>query len=193
WGKEGEGKKEDGVLVEQAEADGGADEEEVARVAGPEEFDYKESGEDPEEVIERGVLHERAGAQGEGDGRGCGNELREPAAAHFFGHAASEEDANGLQQRGKEAEAHERSAEKGEGETRKRRGERRVRGIAPGEVAGVLEECEFVAVETVAIGGEEMEKNGGGGQEGEEEGIGSGLRGRKRERTRVCRSGSGGG
>jgi len=192
-GEDAGGEQEHGVFGKQAEANGRADEEEVAGIGGTKEFDYEESGEDPEEVIERSVLHEGAGAEGKGDGGGGGNELRETAAAHVFSHAARKEDACGLQEGGEETEADEGSAEQDEGKTREEGSEGRVGSIAPGEMAGVFEEGEFVAVEAVATCGEEMEEDGGGGEEEEKDEIGAGLLREGCRRARLCGSGGGGG
>jgi len=157
-GEDAGGKEENCVLVEQAEADGNADEEEVVWVGGAQEFHDEKGSEDPEEVIERSVMHEGARAESEGNGGGGGNELREAAPTNFFGHAASEEHADGLQQGGEETKADQRSAEEGEGETAEEGRERRVSGIAPCEVAGVFEEGEFVAIKAIALSNKEVQE-----------------------------------
>jgi hypothetical protein len=98
-----------------------------------------------------------------------------------------------LQEGGEETEADEGSAEQEEGETSEEGSEGRVRSIAPGEMAGVFEEGEFVAVEAVAICGEEMEEDGGCGEEEEKDEIGAGLLREGRFRARLRGSGGGGG
>ena len=54
-----------------------------------------------------------------------------------------------------------RGAEEQQGESREVWRDWRIGNVTPGEVAGVVEEREFVAIEAVAIAGKEVEKQGG--------------------------------
>ena len=64
--------------------------------------------------------------------------------------------ADRLYECGEEAEARERCAEKQESDAAEEWRHRRVGDVAPGEVAGVFEDGEFVAVEAVAVADEQM-------------------------------------
>jgi len=97
--------------------------------------------------------------------------LREAAAAHFFGHAAGEEDTDGLQEGREKAEADEGRTEKEDGDPAEEGSQGRIRDVAPGEMAGVFQNGELVAVEAVAVGGEEMEKDSGGREQAEKDEI----------------------
>jgi len=101
-------------------------------------------------------MHQRARAEAEGD-RGEGSDhLCSPATAHFLGHAAGENDADCLHKCREETETREGSTEEQESQAAKKRRHRRIRDVAPGEVAGVFKGGELVAVEAVAIAREQM-------------------------------------
>jgi hypothetical protein len=84
--------------------------------------------------------------------------LRATGAAKFARHEAREDDGDGLHKPGEKPEAGKRSAEEQERKAREEWRDGRIGNVTPGEVAGVVEEREFVAIEAVAIAGEEVKE-----------------------------------
>ena len=110
-------------------------------------------------------MHERAATETERDGSKGGDDLRPLPSSHDFGHLSGEDNGDGLRDSGEETEADERSAKKFESEPREEGRHRRILHVAPGEVAGVFEGHEFVAVEAVAPAGSEVREDGGDGDD----------------------------
>ena len=75
--------------------------------------------------------------------------LRRPTAAQFAGHQPGDHHHQGLRQGGKEAHAGERRPEEFQRDAAHERRQGRIGHIAPGEVAGVAERGQLVAVKAV--------------------------------------------
>jgi hypothetical protein len=113
--------------------------------------------------------------------------LRATGAAKFARHEAREDDGDGLHKPGEKPEAGKRSAEEQEREAREEWRDGRIGNVTPGEVAGVVEEREFVAIEAVAIAGEEVEKQRGKGDSEERDKIAAPEGVWTRDDARGCR------
>ena len=156
-----EGEEAHGVLGEHAEAERGTDREPPARVASLQQPNNEVRGEDPTEIVEGDVRHERAAADTKRNGSESSENLRASGAAELTRHQTSKDNRDGLHKPGEKTEARERGAEEQQRESREEWRDWRIGNVAPGEVAGVVEEREFVAIEAVAIAGKEVEKQSG--------------------------------
>ena len=117
--------------------------------------DDKVGGQHPTEVVED-VLHEHA-APDKTESPQRRQPLGAAASTKLACHKSCQHHGNGLRDRRKKTEAHQRSSEECQGDTGKERCDRRVSNVAPGQMTRVVESGKFVAMETVASTGKEVD------------------------------------
>jgi hypothetical protein len=168
--------KDDGVLGEQAQADGGADGQPPARILVTEQANGEVRDQHPPQVIEGGVLElvpSKSGSGEKRDGERRG-ELRQARAAQLARHEPGDNDGRSLRQHREEPQADHGKAEEAEADALDKRREGRIGDESPVEMAGVAEELELVAMKAVAAVGEQMKKRDGGGDGEQMSGVGAG-------------------
>jgi len=94
--------------------------------------------------------------------------LGEAAAAEVAGDLRGDADEGAAGERGQQAEGEQRGAERVEDDPRSEGDEGRVIDVAEGEVAGAGDVVELVAEDAVAVGGEQMQEDGGCGEDPDE-------------------------
>src|SRR5258705_7089359 len=85
-----------GVFRHRAQSDRASDSKPPPRVVGTEQANNEISGQDPEEVVERNVLHKRAAGQAKWDGSSSGDELSAALSSKFADHQTGEHNSNSL-------------------------------------------------------------------------------------------------
>ena len=151
------GRESDGVLREHADADGCADTDPVPLVTRTQQTSGKEGQEDPREKIEGGVLHQGAEYERHGERGAQGDGLGYARPAQFAGDEAGEDESDGVDDGGGEAQDLGRDSEERDGDAGAEGGERRIGDEAPLQVPRVVEELEFIPVKAVAVADGEVD------------------------------------
>ena len=84
-------KKRHRIFRHHAQTGGGTGRKPPSRVFGPEQTDNEISSQDPADVVERDILHERSGAEGKRKVRGGGQQLGLAPSTHLARHQSRQD------------------------------------------------------------------------------------------------------